>query len=377
MSRAIPRNRTTALLAVAACAGLLAAAPTPASARTPAIATSKAPVRAAAKAALITGYKEVKLVSDQTGKAKIKDTHLVNAWGLALGPSTPLWVANNHTATSTVYTGGGVGHPITNVGLVVTIPGEDPTGQVFNSTTGFKLKDGSPAAFIFDSESGHITAWNGGLTPSTKAVIVASVANANYKGLALLKTKGSEYLLATDFRHNKVQIFNSKWAKVSFGTKAFRDSKIPAGYAPFNVAVIGSRVLVSYAKQDSAKDDDVPGVHHGYVDVYSAHGTLVRRLIRGGALDSPWGLTLAPKGFGSLAGSLLVGNFGNGLIHAYTLSNGHTKGAVRLASGSAVRIPGLWALLPGNGTAGAKSDIWFSAGPNAEGHGLLGILRAA
>ena len=155
------------------------------------------------------------LVSDQVGRAALRDTDLVNAWGLALGPTTPLWVANNHTATSTIYSGGGVGHPITKQGLTVSIPGGAPTGQVFNGTSGFKLKDGSPAKFIFASESGHITAWNGGLTPITMAVTVSSTTNANYKGLALLRVGHHEWLLASDFRHKRVQVFNSRFHKVS------------------------------------------------------------------------------------------------------------------------------------------------------------------
>ena len=380
--RLIPttRSRTTALVAAAACAGAVLTIPAGASARPASTATRHQASGHSAGARTLLGlsaFKQVNLVADQAGKAAIKDTDLVNAWGLALGPSTPLWVANNHTGTSTIYAGGGVGHPVTKQGLVVTIPGDDPTGQVYNGTSGFKLKDGSPATFIFDSESGHVTAWNGGLSPITKAVTVSSTSNANYKGLALLKVGSHEWLLATDFRHNRIQVLNSKFAKVSFGSKAFRDSKLPKGYAPFNVAVIGSKVLVSYAKQDSMKDDDVPGAHHGYVDVYTSKGKLSKRLIRGGALNSPWGLTVAPKGFGNLAGSLLVGNFGDGYIHAYSLSTGHLKGALRKANGNAIHIPGLWALQPGNGTAGAKSDVWFSAGPGGEAHGLLGIIRAA
>lgn len=379
--RLIPttRSRTTALVAAAACAGVVVAVPTAATARpTPVEAHSvSAHARSGHVHHGLAAFKKVNLVSDQVGHAVLRDTDLVNAWGLALGPATPLWVANNHTATSTIYTGGGVGHPISKVGLVVTIPGEDPTGQVYNGTSGFKLKDGSPATFIFDSESGHITAWNGGLTPNTMAVTVSSTANANYKGLALLKVRSHEWLLASDFRHNKIQVFNSRFHKVSFGRRAFKDARIPKGYAPFNVAVIGTRVLVTYAKQGPGADDDVAGAHHGFVDVYNSRGKLVKRLIRGGALNSPWGLALAPRGFGHLRGSLLVGNFGNGLIHVYNLRTGHLKGTLRKPNGHAIRIPGLWALLPGNGTAGARSDVWFSAGPDGENHGLLGIIRAA
>jgi uncharacterized protein (TIGR03118 family) len=379
--RLIPttRRRTTALVAMAACAGVVVAVPTAATARpAPADAHAVSAHPAGAHALLgLSAFKKVNLVSDQVGHAALRDADLVNAWGLALSPTSPLWVANNHTATSTIYSGGGVGHPITKQGLVVSIPGEDPTGQVFNGTSGFKLKDGSPAMFIFDSESGHLTAWNGGLSPNTKAVTVSSTRNANYKGLALLKVGHHEWLLASDFRHNKIQVFNSKFGKVSFGPKAFKDAKLPKGYAPFNVAVFGSRVLVTYAKQGPGADDDVAGAHHGFVDVYTTKGKLAKRLIRGGALNSPWGLTLAPKGFGNVTGSLLVGNFGDGLIHVYSLKTGHLKGTLRKANGHAIRIPGLWALLPGNGTAGAKSDVWFSAGPDGEDHGLLGIIRAA
>jgi uncharacterized protein (TIGR03118 family) len=362
-----PGRRTTVLFSLAACAGLVAAVPTAAHARpTPA---AVHPVHAQQ---VTPRFKQLNLVSDQVGKATLRDKNLVNAWGLALGPG-PLWVANNHTGTATVYDGGAPGNPISNVGLVVTIPGEDPTGQVYNGTTGFKLTNGMPAKFLFDSESGHVTGWNTG----SKAVTVSTTANANYKGLALLKTKTSEYLLLADFRHNKVQILNAKFAKVSFGTTAFRDRLLPPGYAPFNIAVIGSKVVVSYAKQEKSKDDDVPGAHHGYVDVYSATGQLTKRLVRGGALNSPWGLTRAPKGFGNLAGTLLVGNFGDGLIHAYSLTTGSLRATLRKSNGSALRIPGLWALQPGNGTAGARSDVWFSAGPTGELHGLVGIIRVA
>lgn len=368
------RSRTTALVAAVACAGVVVAVPTAAIGRPTAVGARSVPAH---HGTAISGFTKVNLVSDQVGHAALRDTDLVNAWGLALGPTTPLWVANNHSATSTIYTGGAVGHPITKQGLTVSIPGGAPTGQVFNGTSGFKLKDGSPAKFIFASESGHITAWNDGLTPITMAVTVSSTTNANYKGLALLRVGHHEWLLASDFRHNRVQVFNSRFHKVSFGPRAFKDSRIPKGYAPFNVAVIGTKVLVSYAKQGPGADDDVPGAHHGFVDVYTSKGKLAKRLIRGGALNSPWGMTLAPKGFGHFAGSLLVGNFGNGVIHVYSIRTGHLKGALRKHNGNAIRIPGLWALLPGNGVAGAKSDVWFSAGPGDEEHGLLGIIRHA
>ena len=95
-----------------------------------------------------------------------------------------------------------------------------------------------------------------------------------------------------------------------------------------------------------------------------------------GVLDSAWGLAIAPAGFGRFSGDILVGNFGNGRIHAFNRVGG-LVGTLRRPDGSPVVIDGLWALLPGNGVAGRTSDVWFSAGPADESHGLLGVLRTA
>jgi uncharacterized protein (TIGR03118 family) len=150
---------------------------------------------------------------------------------------------------------------------------------------------------------------------------------------------------------------------------------VPDGYAPFDVARLGHRVFVTYAKQDPARMDDVPGRGHGFVDVFSQGGRFLDSLVRRGVLDSPWGLAIAPRGFGPFSGRLLVGNFGNGRIHVVSRRTGQVLGALRDRSGHPVQIDGLWGLLPGNGTAGGRSDVWFSAGPDGESHGLLGILR--
>ena len=154
---------------------------------------------------------------------------------------------------------------------------------------------------------------------------------------------------------------------------AFTDMMLPAGYAPFNVQELGGKIYVAYAKQDAMKHDDAPGAHRGFVDVYSTHGTLLRRLINRGALNAPWGLALAPAGWGSLTGKLLVGNFGDGRIHVYSPNNGRMIATLRGKHGT-LKIDGLWGLRPGNGVAGSTNAVWFSAGPNAEAHGLLGTL---
>ena len=51
------------------------------------------------------GYRETDLVSDQPWPGDPDRPEGQNPWGIALGPTTPLWVANNGTNTATVYTG--------------------------------------------------------------------------------------------------------------------------------------------------------------------------------------------------------------------------------------------------------------------------------
>jgi hypothetical protein len=63
------------------------------------------------------GYQQHNLVSDGSVSADHVDPNLVNAWGVAFNPNAFVWVANNHTGTSTLYDGLGNLNP-----LVVTIP---------------------------------------------------------------------------------------------------------------------------------------------------------------------------------------------------------------------------------------------------------------
>ncbi|HEY2636117.1 MAG TPA: TIGR03118 family protein [Solirubrobacteraceae bacterium] len=305
-------------------------------------------------------YKVNNVVSDQAGHAKLKDHNLVNAWGLAQGPSTPIWVANNGTDTATLYSGAVNGSAPQTVKLVVKIPGGEPTGQVFNGSAGY---GGAP--FIFSSESGRITAWSSG----TGAVTKVKRAKAIYKGLAIAGNR----LYATDFHNRRVDVFDTSFKRLAH--PGFADKRIPKGYAPFGVRAIGGKIYVSYAKQDGDREDDVAGRGHGYVDVFSAKGKLRKRLIGQGKLDSPWGMTVAPKGFGAFGGDLLVGNFGNGAINAYSMG-GKFRGRLRDGKGHPITIPGLWGLQFGNGSFGGANGLIFSAGPAGERHGLLGVITA-
>jgi uncharacterized protein (TIGR03118 family) len=315
-------------------------------------------------------FAQVNLVADRPGIAPVTDPHLVNPWGLSQGPATPVWVSDNGADSSTLYTGGGAGQAPSAVPLVVSIPGGAPTGQDFNPTTSFVLPDGQPALFVFAGEDGQVSAWNRGLTPLTSAVPVASVRGGTLKGLALLpSTPHGPEILVADFAHGRIAAFDGAFRRVALPRWAFTDRRIPRGYAPFDVALLGSRVFVTYAKQDAAKEDDVAGRGHGF-------GRLLDRFARRGVLNSPWGLAIAPEGFGAFSGAVLVGNFGDGRIHAFDPRTGRLLGTLRDGYGRAIVIDGLWGLLPGNGTSAGTSDVWFSAGPGDETHGLLGVLRA-
>ena len=305
------------------------------------------------------------------------DPHLVNPWGMSEGPTTPVWVSDNGTDVTTLYTGGGAGQTPAAVPLVVSVPGGAPTGQVFNGGTGFVLGDGMPARFILAGEDGDIVAWNLQLRPNTSAVRVASVRGGTFKGLALLSTARGDELLVADFGRGRIDAFDSAFHRVRLPGWAFRDRFLPKGYAPFNVAVVGSRVFVSYAVRNPATNDDVSGRGHGIVDVYDARGAFLQRFASHGVLDSPWAITVAPAGFGRFAGDVLVGNFGDGRIHAFRPRSGHLDGTLEDGHDRPIVIDGLWALLPGNGTTAGTADVWFSAGPQDESHGLLGVLRVA
>jgi uncharacterized protein (TIGR03118 family) len=319
-------------------------------------------------------FVQTNLVSNVPGWAPITDASLVNAWGMSFGPTTPLWVSDNGSDSTTLYRGGTTGVPFAKVPLTVAIPDGAPTGQVFAGGSAFMV-GGAPAFFIFASEHGFIDAWQGGLLPITMAVQVAAVPGAIYKGLAISTGTGGSWLYAANFATGHIDVFDSTFALQNW-KGAFKDSHIPMSYAPFNIQNLGGMLYVTYAKRGPT-GDDVAGAGHGYVDVYSTTGKLLKRLVSRGRLDSPWGLQIAPAGFGSFGGDLLVGNFGDGRINAYNLKNGAPEGTLRSPNGKAITIDGLWGLQFGNGVAGDPMALLFSAGPNGEADGLLGSLTLA
>lgn len=315
-------------------------------------------------------FVQTNLVSDQPGVATIQDTDLVNAWGIAHSPTSAFWVSANGTGVADLYKVDSNNVP-TKLNLEVTIPGDGSvTGQVFNNTSAF-----NGDAFLFVSEDGTISGWRPALGTKAETLKTASDANV-YKGVALATINGNTYLYAANFRNGTIDVLKGNSGAPDL-TGNFKDRKIPNGYAPFNIQLLEGKLYVTYGKQDDKKHDDVAGQGHGFVDVFDTNGTLLKRLVRHGQLDSPWGLAIAPSSFGKFAGDLLVGNFGNGHINAYNPNTGTFLGSLRDASNHnrPLTIDGLWGLIPGNdGSAGNSNTIYFSAGPGGESHGLFGSL---
>jgi uncharacterized protein (TIGR03118 family) len=324
-------------------------------------------------------YNVQNLVSDGSAiAAPATDPVLVNGWGLSAGPTTPWWVSDNHTNSSTLYSGVG-----SKAALTVSVPG-GPTGTVFNGnaaafTVSQAGKTGS-ARFLFATESGLIVGWSPAVVATT-AIPGAdrSAEKAIYKGLTILNDR----LYASDFHNARVDVFDSSFNLVSV-SGGFRDPQIPKGWAPFGIQALNGNIFVSYAQQDKAASDEVAGPGLGYVDEYNPDGVLLARVAKKGnkraPLNAPWGLAMAPDSFGSFSGDLLVGNFGNGRISAYQpRPDGHFayKGQLRLANGVPIAIDGLWAIAFGNGAAaGPSNSLYFAAGPSDESHGLFGTVTA-
>lgn len=319
-------------------------------------------------------FKQTNLVSDIPGLATYTDPNLVNPWGLAASGGSPMWVSNGGTGTSTIYNG--IGTPSA---LVVTIPAPlgaqgKPTGQIFNGTTAF-----NGDRFVFATENGTIAGWRGALGTNAETLFDMSTAGAIYKGLAFGTAGANSYLYATDFHNARIDVFGSSGAPAMAGS--FIDPLLPAGYAPFNIQNLGGRLFVTYAMQDADAEDDVAGAGHGFISTFDLSGNFLGRLASGGALDSPWGLALAPSGFGPFGGQLLVGNFGDGTINAYNRVTGAYLDTLRDTLGDPLMIDGLWGLRFGNGAgSGSLDTLYFAAGiaggGAVEDHGLYGAINA-
>jgi uncharacterized protein (TIGR03118 family) len=328
-------------------------------------------------------YRQHNLVSDGFVPADHTDPNLVNGWGLAFNPFGFGWVADNHTGVASLYDGAG------NVqSLVVQIPtptsadGGSPTGIVFNASPDFAVKQAGvsgPSRFLFATEDGVIAGWAPNVDAGHALVAVdnSMQTGAIYKGLALGAGGSGQLLYAADFHNGRVDVFDSAFQPAALPAHAFTDRHIPSGFAPFGIQAINGDIYVTYAKQDADREDEVAGPGLGYVDVYDPNGQLLNRVASRGSLNAPWGVALAPAGFGRFANSLLIGNFGDGRINAFEPIFRFPLGALRGHDHHAIQIDGLWGIAFGNGMAGQPVDtLFFAAGPEDETHGLYGRVDA-
>ncbi len=323
-----------------------------------------------ASAAPKNNYQATILVSNEAGEAPLLDPLLVNAWGIAASPTSPWWVANNGTGTSTLYRGDG-----TKVSLEVTVPGA-PTGMVFYGGSQFVLSDGQPARFMWASEDGTLSGWNNGL--GAQAVVAFPKTGIGdpgsiYKGLAI----HGDTLYTTDFGECKVESLDGTFTEFDTAGE-FEDNTIPAGYCPFGIQAIGGSIFVTYALKSGV--DDVAGQGHGFVREFDTDGNLVASVATHGQLNSPWGVAMAPSDFGRFSGCLLVGNFGDGRINAYCKDEeGEWGYGGRLRSNNRdLVIDGLWGIGFGNGAgSGPTNTLYFAAGPDEEENGYFGKIEVA
>jgi uncharacterized protein (TIGR03118 family) len=321
-----------------------------------------APVVAAAAFTVTT------LVSDRAQHARTHDTALVNAWGLAATPTGPWWVANEARNTSTLYAGNG-----RKQSLTIDVPC-GPTGVAAYTGQGFVVRSGSasgPARFVYACEDGTIRAWSptvpNGWSRTAVIAVDYGLKGSIFKGVAFAGNR----LYAADFHRDRVLVFDSKWRRLPL---QFRDPTIPVWYQPFNLLVAAGHLFVSYASPAPVDGNDAP--RGGYIDEFDLNGHLLAR-IRSGRFNEPWGLALAPRGFGPLGGDLIVANFGTGHVDAYTPVHGGWRYHGRVAT-----VPGVWGIAFGNGAmAGPRTSLFFAAGPHRwlgaselHVHGALGLI---
>jgi uncharacterized protein (TIGR03118 family) len=377
--RARQRWRSAIVLSIGA--GLVAAA-------APALAATAA----ATPATAANDFRQTNLIANNASyHPKLVDPNLTNAWGLAAGAGSPLWVSDNNSGDATVYSGGINGGAV-SLDLTVPVPGGNPSGQVFNpDSSAFPVggSSGMPADFIVATDSigseqspGEIAAWDGGASfvvedSPTGGAGGMTPSNAVFKGLAIATSpKAGPELFAADVANGTVDVFGKDFNLLTTPTE-FRDPKIPADYAPYGIQNLGGKIYVAYGKQNKQKTNVVTGSGLGYVDVYSANGRLLHHLISGGSgspLNAPWGLAIAPSGFGPFGGDLLVGNLGNGWINAFNPTTGQFLGTLDGTNGYPITINGLWGLRVGNSAFGGSSAVVFSSGPSDYNDGLVGRL---
>ena len=347
-----------------------------------------------------TVFADTALVVDKqevVASSKVVDANLQNPWGIAVGPGLPFWIADNNSNLATLYSGAGdietqevTGSASTGVTIPASAAGvqANPTGQVYNGSGSFLIttsKGQETALFLFAGEGGTIAGWamDSGSTAVTAYDdgVKNGTSHAVYKGLALGTVNGATFLYATDLHNNKVDVFDTNFNLPADMQGKFVDPNIPAGFVPFGIVAISGQLYVTYAMQDAAKHDETTGAGLGYVDVFDFSGNFVSRFASGGALNAPWGIAVAPAGFGSIAGDVLIGNFGDGKINIFTPNGTQpatSAGSLTGSDGQALSFPGLWSLVFGNGDSDKPSTtLFYTSGFADQTDGVFGSIAAS
>jgi uncharacterized protein (TIGR03118 family) len=319
--------------------------------------------------------KQVNLVAnnDSYGAARI-DQKLLNAWGISFSATGTPWIGSTGAGVSTVYDREGV-----QVLAPVNIPspagptGGTPTGTVSNSNTAdFILSNGQAGRFLFVGLDGVISGWNGA-AGSNALLIKNNAGQAAYTGMALAQHNGQNFLYLANPLKGTIDVLDAKFNAVT--TKPFRDPSLPAGYVPFNIHLLGDKLFVAYTKV-SPQGRALKEVGNGVVNVFGTDGELLARFADGGKLNAPWGVALAPASFFPGDGAqpaILVGNFGDGRINAYT-PDGKFIDQLRV-NNNILAIDGLWEIsFPPSTSTIDPNRLYFAAGPNDERDGLFGYL---
>ncbi len=350
--------------------------------------------------ATTSGFTDIALVANNSGvvaTATTIDANLSNPWGLAIAPGLPFWIADNNSNLSTLYSGTGqiqtgeiTGSNATGIAIPASAAGvpANPTGQIYNGTGGFLIPTSNgqeTALFIFDGEGGTIAAWanDSGATAVTAYDdgVNNGTEHAVYKGLALGAVNGSSFLYATDLHNNKIDVFDTNFSKPASMQGKFVDPTISAGFVPFGITALNGQLFVTYAMQDAAMHDEVTGAGLGFVDVFDLSGNFVSRFASAGSLNAPWGIALAPTGFGSFAGDVLIGNFGDGTINIFGpngTSLATVKGPFTVNGGATFAVPGLWSLVFGNGDSDKPvTTLFYTAGFADQTDGVFGSISMA
>jgi uncharacterized protein (TIGR03118 family) len=320
---------------------------------------------------------QTNLVTDDqsVNLAQITDPHLKNPWGVSFTPNgSPFWVSENHAGLATMYAVDAAG-VVTKGSVEVTIPAlvgaGTPTGQVFNAGGSGGAFNGD--TFVFVSEDGTVSGWRPALGNLAEVIATGSPSNV-YKGATEITNGSNTYLLAANFKSGAIDVYKGTPGAPDL-TGKFVDPNLTAGFAPFNIQLLAGKLYVTYAVQAANMKDDAPGAGHGIVSAFDLQGNFLGRIATQGTLNSPWGLTIAPSSFGSLAGDLLVGNFRDGTINAFNLASPGFDGQLTTLSGQPLAIDGLWSLTTGgSGSDGDPQTVYFTSGPGAESHGLFGAL---